>query len=469
MKAFCKEIVRFALSNPTIISTTRKLLKRTPHLEEKVRVWNYLLKKNLFYNKSALIYTTKHQIKTINYHEQKQLLIDISELILRDLHTGIQRVVHGILLELLNNPPVDHYIIKIVYSDALGQLRYANKFTKKLLEELEHDADDSLIEARSGDIFFCPDLHLNYPFATLAALQQRGLHIIFAIHDIIGLRNAHLFPRAYELAFTDWIAGVMSVTDAIVCVSRTVASEVKTWLEEHPGQRTYPLPIGYFHLGANIESSQPIQAPDIDSILILAACRSHPTILMVGTIEPRKGHSQALAAMEIFWKVGMDLNLVIIGKEGWRSQHLARQLRRHPERNQHLFWLENASDSLLIELYKQSSVLLAASFAEGFGLPLIEAAYYGLPIIARDIPIFHEVAGEYAYYFPNTNSSDLAESIQHWLELDAQGNAPQSKGMPYLTWEQSTQQLLKVILEDNWYTTYQPDKVEKTNKSDSTA
>ncbi|WP_139112359.1 glycosyltransferase, partial [Acidithiobacillus thiooxidans] len=148
---------------------------------------------------------------------------------------------------------------------------------------------------------------------------------------------------------------------------------------------------------------------------------------------------------------------------------LARQLRRHPERNQHLFWLENASDSLLIELYKQSSVLLAASFAEGFGLPLIEAAYYGLPIIARDIPIFHEVAGEYAYYFPNTNSSDLAESIQHWLELDAQGNAPQSKGMPYLTWEQSTQQLLKVILEDNWYTTYQPDKVEKTNKSDSTA
>ena len=177
---------------------------------------------------------------------------------------------------------------------------------------------------------------------------------------------------------------------------------------------------------------------------------------MVGTLEPRKGHAQALAAVESLWEDGIHLNLVIIGKEGWRTQRLARQLRRHPERNRRLFWLEKASDALLMQLYAQSTALLAASYAEGFGLPLIEAAHYGLPIIARDIPVFHEVAGEFAFYFPDTDSAALADSLRRWLQLHAEGKAPQSRDMPYLTWAQSTQQLLHVILENDWYTTYQP-------------
>ena len=160
--------------------------------------------------------------------------------------------------------------------------------------------------------------------------------------------------------------------------------------------------------------------------------------------------------METLWKTGIDLNLVIIGKEGWRTQQLARQLRRHPERNRCLYWLDGASDVLLLRLYARASALLAASYAEGFGLPLIEAAHYGLPIIARDIPVFHEVAGDFAFYFPNTDSAALADSLRHWLQLHAEGKAPPSKDMPYLTWAQSTQQLLKVILENDWYTTYQP-------------
>ncbi|MDR7927475.1 glycosyltransferase family 1 protein [Acidithiobacillus thiooxidans] len=468
MKALLKGWIRSFLANPRAIATVRNSLRPFPAVDEEIRVWTYLLKKKIFRSDLGLLAADKIQTTSVSViNKQKQLLVDVSELILRDVHTGIQRVVRNILQELLSNPPTG-YMVEAVYVDALGQLRYARKFSSATIDRPSAELDEPLVSIRSADVFFCPDLHMNYPFAMLAALQKRGLRIVFTTYDIIGLNKARLLPRSYSIAFTDWFCGVMSVADAIVCDSCAVADEVHSWLQDHPGQRTRSLPIGYFHLGANIEASVTTQGPIDEGAEVLAACQARPTLLMVGTLEPRKDHVQALAAVEALWLAGMDLNLVIIGKEGWRSQHLARQLRRHPERNQHLFWLENASDSLLIELYKQSSALLAASFAEGFGLPLIEAAYYGLPIIARDIPIFHEVAGEYAYYFPNTNSSDLAESIQHWLELDAQGNAPQSKGMPYLTWEQSTQQLLKVILEDNWYATYQPDEMETTSKSDST-
>lgn len=92
--------------------------------------------------------------------------------------------------------------------------------------------------------------------------------------------------------------------------------------------------------------------------------------------------------------------------------------------------------------------MIAASYGEGFGLPLIEAAHYGLPIIARDIPVFREVAGSYAYYFNITDSESLAFEVRQWLELYKTGQHPESTGMPRLSWEQSAQYLKDCILNE---------------------
>ena len=454
-KSVIKSWIRTLLANPEIIAIARNMLRPFPALEEEVRVWIYLFKKHTLRASHTPLLAESHRTSPGDIPEEHQLLADISGLILRDVHTGVHRVVRSLLQELLRHPPT-HYVVEPVYADGAGQLRYARRFAGAMLGQQPADPAEPRVSIHPGDVFFCPDLYLDYPFATLAALQQRGLRIVFTVYDIVGLNNARLFPRAYNLAFTDWFAGVMTVADAIVCDSRAVADEVQGWLQDHPGQRTRPLPIGYFHLGADIEASRPTQGPEGEGAEVLAACQSRPTLLMVGTLEPRKGHAQALAAIESLWKGGIHLNLVIIGKEGWRTQRLARQLRRHPERNRRLFWLEKASDALLMRLYAQSTALLAASYAEGFGLPLIEAARQGLPIIARDIPVFHEVAGDFAFYFPNTDSAAIANSLRQWLRLNAEGKAPQSKDMPYLTWAQSTQQFLQVILENNWYTTYRP-------------
>ncbi|MCL4526367.1 MAG: glycosyltransferase family 4 protein [Gammaproteobacteria bacterium] len=455
MKAIMKGWIRILLANPRAVAAARKILRPFPAVEEEVRVWIYLLKKKLFRSNTAPPLTEDNQPAPTAVPGGQTLLIDISELVLHDVHTGIQRVVRSLLQELLRHPPAG-YAVEAVYADAASQLRYARKFISATIGKNLAELEEPLVSIYSGDVFFCPDLHLNYPFATLAALQQRGLRVVFTVYDIIGLSNARLIPRAYELAFTDWFSGVMSVADAVVCDSRAVADEVGAWLEGHPDLRNRSLPIGYFHLGADLKASQPTQGPEGEGAEVLAACQSRPTLLMVGTLEPRKGHAQALAAMELLWEDGIHLNLVIVGKEGWRSHDLVRRLRRHPERNQRLFWLEKASDALLMQLYAQSTALLAASYAEGFGLPLIEAAHYGLPIIARDIPVFHEVAGEFAFYFPDTDSAALADSLRRWLQLHTEGKAPQSRDMPYLTWAQSTRQLLHVILENDWYTTYRP-------------
>jgi glycosyltransferase involved in cell wall biosynthesis len=175
---------------------------------------------------------------------------------------------------------------------------------------------------------------------------------------------------------------------------------------------------------------------------IVQKSRAAPTFLMVGTMEPRKGHQQTLAAFETLWAQGVRANLVIVGKQGWRVEDLVQRLRNHPELGTQLHWLESVSDEYLEVIYSVSSCLIAASEGEGFGLPLIEAAQHHLPIIARDLLVFREIAGAHAFYFNGLKPGDLAEALIQWLKLYEVKSHVQSSGMNWLTWAQSTKMLL---------------------------
>jgi glycosyltransferase involved in cell wall biosynthesis len=121
------------------------------------------------------------------------------------------------------------------------------------------------------------------------------------------------------------------------------------------------------------------------------------------------------------------------------------KLRTHAELNQRLFWLEGISDEYLEKVYAASTCLIAASYGEGFGLPLIEAAQHGLPILARDIPVFREVAGEHAAYFKAETPSELAAVMKSWLSDYQKNKHPKSSGMNYLTWKESAEILMSKI------------------------
>ena len=172
---------------------------------------------------------------------------------------------------------------------------------------------------------------------------------------------------------------------------------------------------------------------------------SRPSFLMVGTLEPRKGHLDVLDAFESLWLGGTDINLILVGKKGWMVDSLVDRLSTHPEFRHRLFWLEGISDEYLNQIYGSSACLIAASYGEGFGLPLIEAAQHHLPIIARDIPVFREAAGDHAYYFASQHASDLALDIQEWLHLYHADRHPKSDDLPWVTWKQSAAKLLDII------------------------
>jgi glycosyltransferase involved in cell wall biosynthesis len=384
----------------------------------------------------------------------RQLFVDISAVVTSDLKTGIQRVVRSILLALIKDPPPGFRIEPVYSNGGNRRYRYARRFMLAMIGQTGIDAEDDPIEQQAGDVFLGLDLSAGSTVqnqALLSAMRHYGIAVYFVVYDVLPLLQPNAFPYGTEKHFREYIQTISHIADGLVCISRAVADELSEWVEAHCAPRYTPLKIAHFHLGADLDASAPSFGMPDDAPLVLESMQARPSILMVGTVEPRKGHVQALAAFNMLWNQGIEVNLVIVGKQGWMVDSLVNELRNHPRAGVNLFWLPGVSDEMLTEVYRYASALLAASVGEGFGLPLIEAAQHKLSIIARDLPVFREVSGEHAYYFQGTEPELLAEALQNWLVLHGQGQAPGSAAMPWLSWSDSAVQLLDSVVHNRWY------------------
>lgn len=395
----------------------------------------------------------KHVASSFRRDERRQLLIDISRLVVEDARTGIQRVVRAILTSFLKNPP-EGWVIEPIYGTASAPgYRYARSFADRFLG-LEHQwHEDRRVEVWSGDIVCILDLEpdvLVRQRETLDSWRLHGAEVYTVVHDILPLLLPEYFPDSVgEEVIGNWVRELARHSGAI-CVSATVAQQLSDWIAQKGIQTNSRFRYDWFHHGSDLENSLPTKGIPSEAKQVFAAMERAAAALMVGTLEPRKGHAQALAAYEQLWSEGKDLVLVIVGKLGWRVDGLADRIREHPENGKRLFWLQGISDEYLEALYAKAQFLLAASEGEGFGLPLIEAARSGLPLVVRDLPVFREVAGEGAFYFPNNrDSSSLAGAISAWLNLKAQKAHPLPSKVQTLTWDESAEILFRALTNRN--------------------
>jgi glycosyltransferase involved in cell wall biosynthesis len=383
----------------------------------------------------------------------RQLLVDVSAVIQSDLRTGIQRVVRSVLLALIADPPPGFRIEPVFSHGGNRSYQYARRFGLAMVDEAALALEDAPVELRPGDIFLGLDLFTNGTAqneALLHSMRERGVGIYFVVFDLLPMLRPEVFPFGTEQYFGDFLRTVHAVSDGVLCISRAVADELAAWIAAEGLRRRAPLCLGHFHLGADIGASAPSFGLPPDAAVVLGALAERPSFLMVGTVEPRKGHAQALAAFELLWQQGVDVNLVVVGKQGWMVEQVAERMASHPEKDKRLFWLAGISDEMLLALYAGSAALLQPSEGEGFGLPLIEAAQHHIPVIARDLAVFREVAGQHAWYFTGLAPQDLARSLVDWLALRQAGKAPASTGMPWLTWNQSARQVLDAIVGQRW-------------------
>jgi glycosyltransferase involved in cell wall biosynthesis len=154
--------------------------------------------------------------------------------------------------------------------------------------------------------------------------------------------------------------------------------------------------------------------------------KQRPYFVAVGTIEPRKN---ILMLLNIWRRLAVRRNpqmphLFLVGRRGWDIASEAAMLDRCIHLAPHVTECSAMTNVELETLLIGSKGLLFPSFAEGFGLPLIEAAGLGIPIIASDLAVFREIVSENVEFIDPLDANAWEESIMRAIDPPKKLPAP---------------------------------------------
>jgi len=377
-----------------------------------------------FKTESASKLQQMHTSSTPNTSRQR-LFVDVSVITQSDAHTGIQRVVRAILGALLSARIANYIVCPVVATRKSGYV-YADPSALLFLNLLGPSYPaGQLIEPQSNDIFLGLDLSANIlpkHRREIKNWRRRGCLVAVVMYDLLPEQRPEWFNPKTRRRYRRWLRVVTSCSDRIICISKQVDEDLGNWLRTWPWRGNKRLSTQCMRLGSELDLSMPTRGLPENAKALTDEFSSARTLLVVGTIEPRKGHACLLPALEELWKdtAFSDVKLVFVGKPGWRTDDLQARLRMHPERDQRLYWFDSASDEFLALLYAASDGVIVPSLAEGFGLPLVEAVSYGKAVLARNLPVFRTMNLARVTYFDQHEPSHLAATIKNWLtNLDA--------------------------------------------------
>jgi glycosyltransferase involved in cell wall biosynthesis len=365
-----------------------------------------------------------------------KLLVDVSTIIQLDAKTGIQRVVRAVWSE-LEQRNGRGFIVRPVFATKQHGYRYLDDFAG-----LSGTSEASPIVLGPGDVFLGLDLCAHLLARHRRQLQgwrARGASIAIIVYDVLPLTRPDWFTKKAVLRFRQWFSVLSKDVDRAFCISDQVARDLCHELAT-VGSQQLPT-VGRLYMGGDMSATRPTTGISPAAQTLIDRFRFRPSILMVGTIEPRKGYDLAIAAFDYLWRNHPKdaPELLIVGKAGWKTNALQSRIREHPEFGSRLHWLDDVSDEALCAFYGACRGVLMASLGEGFGLPLIEAAAHGRPVLARDLSVFREQQVASVTYFDDDRPVALGEKL-----LILSGARPQREIIPPLlmTWSQSVDNLL---------------------------
>lgn len=266
------------------------------------------------------------------------------------------------------------------------------------------------------------------------------------IYDLIPITHPLTVVRSLREVYAIWMTQHLGVSRRFMAISRSTAAELDEHLAGIAATEQHPKPwsITPFYLGSEldlVDASREVRA----SITAMFAGSDH-VFIMVGSIEPRKNHRFVLDAFDRVWQQGGTARLVIIGRHGWKTDDVVTRIDSHPQLGKRLFLARDMSDSDLEYAYAHASALVIASEAEGFGLPVVEAFQRGVAVLCSDIPVFREIADGRAVFFGLASAQLLADAITEFYTQRPPSSRLQRHPQPWLTWRESTEQLLDSVL-----------------------
>jgi glycosyltransferase involved in cell wall biosynthesis len=238
-------------------------------------------------------------------------------------------------------------------------------------------------------------------------MRACGARPVVVISDLLPISYPHYFRRGEDVRHAKRIRRALEISDAIVTISQHTQDVLQTYIQQMkltaPPMIVAPLATSLPNLPVGV---RPI---------------STPYFVMLGTIEPRKNHTMILQ----IWRrsvqsMGASVpKLIIIGQRGWDYGEVIALIEQSKELEGIVFEKSSCTDGEVITYLHHAQALLFPTFAEGYGLPLMEALALGVPVIASDLPVFQEIAGDVPDFASPHDSERWMSLINDYATIDS--------------------------------------------------
>lgn len=210
------------------------------------------------------------------------------------------------------------------------------------------------------------------------------------VHDLIPLDFPEYQRPSTAKRFTGFLDEIAAAPLRLATNSAATAERLAAFAAER-GWRVEELAPLVPRLVKRIAASEAMRAALRPAVRALLD-DTRPYFIVVGTIEPRKNHLLLLQMWRDFARLPAPPKLVVVGRRGWENEMVLDMLDRSSTIAPHVAEFGDLTDVETQALIQGARALLLPSFAEGLGLPLMEAGVLGAPAIVSDLPALREIA-----------------------------------------------------------------------------
>lgn len=234
-------------------------------------------------------------------------------------------------------------------------------------------------------------------------VKNYGIKSVVTIHDLIFLHYPELYNRIDRKIYEKKFRYACNNSDKIIAISEQTKTDIINFFGIAESQITvlYQGCQEIFQQETTEEQKQQVKAK---------FKLPENYILYVGTVEKRKN---LLSVVKAIHQGNIDTTLVAIGKQTKYSGLVSEYIVKHKLKN--IRFLEGVSNDELPTLYQSATVFIYPSLFEGFGIPIIEALYSGVPVITSSGGCFAEAGGPDSCYVDTKKPEAIADAIKKLL------------------------------------------------------
>lgn len=329
-------------------------------------------------------------------------------------NTGIQRVSRQLARHLIDQ---GHKLVPIKWDDSAMAIALASDDDLLHMSKWNGPAEDGwfrpskLAPGGDEDTYLMVDLPLNRSLhvqdRVIDYFKDRDARCVAIFYDAIPAKLSAIYPPHFAAAHQEYMK-LLDRMDLVLPISETSAADLVNFLNR---SNSRGLALETRVRVATLPSVFPQHSSSQD--LPVRSDNDVCHILAVGTVEPRKNHKSLIRAFQVAeQKSSRKLKLTVLGGGESFDSELPGQIEALINDASNIEWIRSPSDEILRQHYQQADFTVFASYEEGFGLPIVESLWFGVPCICAGFGQMAELAAHGGCVTVNVlNIEELSEAM----------------------------------------------------------